>query len=837
MSRTQTLNALTHLLETGDEADRCYVSQALGKLADQTENTLLSSKLLPYLRDKDIDVCVDAAATLGKLGGDKVTDSLLESLEKDPDGEIKTAIARALGELGDLNAVPGLIRVLENRDEGIDVIEDGWDLWWDVQLAAVKSLGQLKATAAVPNLVKTLHSDEGEDIESDILRALAEIDSKESIEALEQILKSDDPRKQRRAATALGSAHSADAIRILGRALQSPHADVRTHVVEALEKQDAKRYLPAIMLLIKDPSDQVRRAATHAATTLGEMERPTQESVDLFTGLLEDKSALVRATSLNTLANLNNDVILEKIANNNDAVERVINLIGDTDIETSTAATRLFSKLNTRDGEEKLVQLIQNLELEPAIRRQAALSLGKMEQVGPSTVIALTETLSDGEKSVRLAALSALLDSEERYVAESAESEASNDNSEEEPKPLRPIEVILAALHCEIELTEAEKQEKTSSDSDEPNETEEGADAPPAGAQEVQFSSARDNSETATPAKEIPVPDFPTSPVVSETPKESFSTLDSIAMDNVEVMLMDDEPEEESTLDLDEEAQEYLGILEQNEEVQQRRERRYKKADIYTDVRRMATTMLGRNGSDAAIDALNQALHDDDHEVRRLAADALTEAASNNPANPALLQAQGTLISQTIFGDPDIRMACIRALGQMENRAALPALRDTLEDEDTIVRMESIRALASVATSTLDADSEGHMVTHSITNNEILEEISQALTDPQPSVRKYAADAVTTLLQHGSTDPEKRPAMIQKILDAGFAGAGEQARHMGQALRLLDSEVSSEHLIPLLESMESSAERRFVIEMLEEIYQPNENLQAPEQRLLSRHAA
>jgi HEAT repeat protein len=215
----------------------------------------------------------------------------------------------------------------------------------------------------------------------------------------------------------------------------------------------------------------------------------------------------------------------------------------------------------------------------------------------------------------------------------------------------------------------------------------------------------------------------------------------------------------------------------------------------------------------------------------------LTEAASNNPANPALLQAQGTLISQTIFGDPDIRMACIRALGQMENRAALPALRDTLEDEDTIVRMESIRALASVATSTLDADSEGHMVTHSITNNEILEEISQALTDPQPSVRKYAADAVTTLLQHGSTDPEKRPAMIQKILDAGFAGAGEQARHMGQALRLLDSEVSSEHLIPLLESMESSAERRFVIEMLEEIYQPNENLQAPEQRLLSRHAA
>lgn len=125
------------------------------------------------------------------------------------------------------------------------------------------------------------------------------------------------------------------------------------------------------------------------------------------------------------------------------------------------------------------------------------------------------------------------------------------------------------------------------------------------------------------------------------------------------------------------------------------------------------------------------------------------------------------------------------------------------------------------------------MVTRATSDGEVLKEIGKALQDEQPSVRKYAADAATTLLRQCQIDAELPPVIIQKILDAGFAGAGEQARHMGQALRLLDSETSSRHLLPLLESMQSSAERRFVIEMLEEIHQPNENLQSPEQRLLA----
>ncbi len=826
MSRNQTLDALTELLKSGDEADRCYVTQALGKLTEPGEQNRVASELLPYLRDQDIDVCVDAATTLGKVGGKGVAEALIESLEMDPDGEVKRAVAEALGELGDPRAIPGLIRVMEERDEGIEIIEDGWDLWWDVQLAAVKSLGKLQANDAVPHLVELLDSEEGEDIETDILRALAEIDSKESIDALEQILQSSTSRKQRRVATALGHASSADAVRILGRALQLPHPEVRTHVIQALEEQDAKRYLPAIMLLIKDPNAEVRSAATHATTALGEMKRPTQESIDLFIRLLGDESTQVRAASLNTLANFDYSVLEEKFTPNADAVAQVITLIGDTHIETSIAATRLLSSLNTAEGEVQLIEVLQDSTREAAIRRQAALSLALMEAVSPAAVGALTTALRDEEKVVRLAALAALSDCENRYQPPEV--------AEDEIAPMRPLEVILAALRYEVELVEAEDAE------DNPVETTDNESSTEENLQQVQFNAdaeAAEAEKAQEPTPEPTLPNFPESAEFSEISRESISTLESIAMDNVEATLVDEEEATVEAPEFDEETMEYLAILDQNEEAHQRRERRFKKADIYTDIRRMAATMLGRNDSERAIEALIQILQDEDQEIRRLGADALAEIATRSPTHPALLHAPGALISMAHFGDPDLRMAALRALGRMENRSALPVLLEGLADEDTIVRMESIRALTAVTTSPLNTDEAGHMVIHEVSDQQVLEQIAVALDDSQPSVRKYAADAVTTLLQQGNIDTEQRNAIIQKILDAGFAGAGEQARHMGQALRMLDRESSSHHLLPLLKTLNSSAERRFVIEMLEEIHQPETITQSPEQRLLSRQAA
>jgi HEAT repeat protein len=700
---------------------------------------------------------------------------------------------------------------MENRDDDIGYIEDGWDLWWDVQLAAVKSLGKLRAESAVEPLERLMHSVEGEDIEPNILTSLAEIGTESSVEILAKILNdSSDPRKQRRAATALGDVNSdaaKQAIAILGRALRDNHKDVRVHVIQALQQQDAKRYLPAIALLIKDSSDEVRSAAAAAVTTLGEMKKPTQESIDLFSNLLNDESALVRSTSLNTLANLETAVLRDKLSD--ESVERTIELIGDRDIESSIAATRLFSKLNRNGAERQLIELLDDDSRENAIRRQAALSLSMVETVGEDSVAALTQTLSDPEQSIRHAALISLMGCEERYSA--------TDNANRSP---RPIEVIIDALHGEIDLEREDVK-----NGDEPNSTETDSEVKTQ-SQNVSFN----KDHNSTPEQDTPLPE--SHPVDDEEIRESTSTLDAIAMDNVESALRfheDENSEDEIEIEHDDETREFLGILDTNRDNADRRDHRFKNKDITTDIRRLAASTLGRYQSALAIDELRLALSDEDHELRRLAAEALAEIARKDPANSKLHSVIGTLISQLQFSDGDTRMASIRALGAMENRSAIPTLLEHLNDEETIVRMEAIKALVTVATSKLDSITEGHMVTHEINNAEILSRISNALEDEQPSVRTFAADGITTLLQHNSKSesPDHNQAgsdnssedMIQKIIDAGFAGAGAQARHMGRALRIVDSTISTKHLIPLLNSIDSSAGRRFVIEMLEEIYQ------------------
>ncbi|MEN8108996.1 MAG: hypothetical protein ABFS22_13450, partial [Pseudomonadota bacterium] len=62
----------------------------------------------------------------------------------------------------------------------------------------------------------------------------------------------------------------------------------------------------------------------------------------------------------------------------------------------------------------------------------------------------------------------------------------------------------------------------------------------------------------------------------------------------------------------------------------------------------------------------------------------------------------------------------------------------------------------------------------------------------------------------------------EHTVQAAFAGDGSQARDMGRALRNIDADLASDSALTLLESLSSSAERRFAIELLEEIFRTGE---------------
>ena len=87
-SKSKTVGVLCELLSTGDEADRCYVSRALGVLGDPAA----IPDLIKHLHDKDIDVCVDAADALGKMGAASAINDLIETeIQKREVGQFRYA--------------------------------------------------------------------------------------------------------------------------------------------------------------------------------------------------------------------------------------------------------------------------------------------------------------------------------------------------------------------------------------------------------------------------------------------------------------------------------------------------------------------------------------------------------------------------------------------------------------------------------------------------------------------------------------------------------------------------------------------------------------------------
>ena len=376
--QTQVVEALSNLLATGDEADRCYAARALGKLGD---NAALDA-LVERLRDEDIDVCVDAAEALGQICDLRAVEPLLESLANDPSGEICTVIATALGQLGGSDANSALIKVAAERPEALEWQEDGdWDTWWDVQMEAVKALGEAKEEKAVDTLLEIMTSDDHQDIESEVLKSLAQIGGK-GLDILIKRLQEGTPRERRRAAKALGlngrQKGSPEAMLALGQALKDEDNHVRAATIDAMAELGASRYLRAILLLLRDQDEEVRSAAIRACDRLAaDADADDAEEIikDLLP-LLGDPSGLVRKTGFNTLTS-----VVQKHPLPTEALETVITSLSDPDQKVSSAACDLLGKNGDPAAIPELVEPVADCGKTPMTRRQAALALGHSRAV------------------------------------------------------------------------------------------------------------------------------------------------------------------------------------------------------------------------------------------------------------------------------------------------------------------------------------------------------------------------------------------------------------------------------------------------------------------------
>jgi len=746
----QVIETLCKLTTTGDEVDRCYAVRTLGILRD----TLATPRLIQCLRDEDIDVCIDAAEALGRIGDTTAIAALKDSLQYDPNGEVKTAVVEALGKIGGVDVIAPLLEIAKSCPENI-VLDNAneWNDWWDMQLKAVEALGKMRTTDAVPVLKAMLADEETQDIESEILTALARI-SGEGETILIQRLTDGTPKERRRAAMALGLSKGTEARKALARAMMDKDSYVRVAAIDALGKLGAEPYIDIMFQFLKDPDPLMRRAVVEVTKNFSGNPDNAEMMGDKFAPLLTDSSPAVRVVALNALSN-NENLPPEMLA-------QIRQCLNDQDDTVIAAASTLLARLGDNTILPTLLQILSDQERDTGLRSTVAAALGilgNLEVIG-----ILSWAIKDEVQSVRLAALNALMQLEKSAISSSS-----------------PLEIIIAALKGNGAGIKDKKEKETVE------------------------SATKQSAEVVTP-KPVETAVAVKSESDGSTRRSAMSTLEAIAMDNVEATLSMDEQSDATELSPDSEklsaeVQEYLDIAQENIDLGERLFVR-KKVDVATDVRYLSARMLGDSDSVEAVKALISVLNDDDMVLRREAANSLGLIASRSPHITELANAFGSLVTHLNIGDNELRLACARTLGALGNETTIPVLFPLMLDENANVRAQTIQSLTTLILTNSDS-------LDAVEVDKIIAQFMELLHDKLAIVRQAAAEALATL---------RCPDALDAIIEAAFADAGAQARDMGRALRRLDIAQSATNLLKKLESVPDSSHRRFVIYMLEELF-------------------
>ena len=834
-------NSLLNYLKNGNEVDRCYAAKTLGNLKIKAA----TEALLERTRDEDVDVCIDAISALGKIKEPSALPVLLESLEKDPDSDVKLAVTESLAHYQSKDAVDTLLKLAEERPEemNFDQNED-WDSWWDLQEKAIIILGEMKVKEAFPVLKNVLEDDFSQDIEAIILKAMAKLDDADADEYLINRLNGDSNStsteiQQRRTATALGFSQTKTTLQALGRALVSKSADTRENVLYALGKRKATAYIKVIVLSLRDPAANVKRAALQVLQDLAtELQSNEMFDFNQIAAMLNDQDATLQAA---VLAFFQEQQKLSSVADSlsEENQQLFIQCLESENDNVLAQAAQLAAVTCKAESVAPLFKLAVSDEHSAWVRKEAILALGH-------TVTMLTDR---AEKQQALLNLRALIHNEEQAVRSSAIqalltlSNASNIPEQEAgaaEDSLPPIAMLLATLKGEqFDLQDGDEncvsgEQPTESNCVSCAQSTACSDSVSAN---NSVDSSVDNNAAVTETiiqqfEEKNIDDHShLIPANEDQPVNSaMSTLEAIIMDNVESAqavvpetkaekLHDKETGPFISEELDDEMDEFVAIMRNNFSKGKKIIRR--KVDTYADARHICARILSNNThsqyDELIINALAESLNDDDEGLRQEAAESLSTISLRNPTLPGINNSFGKLVTLLDSKDSDMRLACIHAISHSGNRAALPHLLDYLSDEEYLVQLHALNGLVYILNNKAnltEAQQAEHMIINDISNEQIIAALFDCLNEKNYSVSMAAIEALTDLQQTGA---------IEQFIDVALTDEGQSARHISKLLKQLDSEKSTELLLTRLDTVADSSYRRYVMEMLEVVVSPEES--------------
>jgi hypothetical protein len=206
-------------------------------------NERLLTQVQQALHDTDEKVRGKAARGLGEIGDAQAVAGLLVALH-DADREVRGSAAQALGEIGDAQAVAGLLVALHDADER-------------VRGSAAQALGAIGDTRAVAGLLAALH-DADREVRWKAARALGAIENTQAVAGLLIALHDADYWVRRSVAQALEKIGDAQAVAGLFGALHDADEKVRGSAAEALGEIGDAQAVAGLLIALHDADEEVR---------------------------------------------------------------------------------------------------------------------------------------------------------------------------------------------------------------------------------------------------------------------------------------------------------------------------------------------------------------------------------------------------------------------------------------------------------------------------------------------------------------------------------------------------------------------------------------------------
>lgn len=194
----------------------------------------------------------EASRALAKIG-DPAANALILAL-KDSQPEVRRLAAKALGQIGDINAVEFLLALLEDPDQGI-------------RATAALALGNYRHPKAVQKIIQAFPSASAS-ARADMVYALSHINDITAVPFLMEQAKDSDPDVRAAVMLALGKLRDGRVVSVLLAGITDTDEVVRANAAYAMGGYYSPAVIDALVKALADPAPRVKEAAAESLTSL-----------------------------------------------------------------------------------------------------------------------------------------------------------------------------------------------------------------------------------------------------------------------------------------------------------------------------------------------------------------------------------------------------------------------------------------------------------------------------------------------------------------------------------------------------------------------------------------